>query len=127
MFDSKFTFEQHIRSVSSSVAQKIGLLRKSHRIFGEPSVLKKCFNSFILPCLEYCAPAWSSAAASHLKLLDRNVRACKFLIPDLDIDLWHCHSVSSFCMLYKIFHNPDHPLNSKLPISFNLLVLHEML
>ena len=26
MFDSKFTFERHIRSVSSSVAQKIGLL-----------------------------------------------------------------------------------------------------
>ena len=29
MFDSKFTFERHIRSISFSVAQKIGLLRKS--------------------------------------------------------------------------------------------------
>ena len=46
------------------------------KIFGDPSVLRKCFNSFILPCLEYCSPAWSSVAASHLKLLDRNVRAC---------------------------------------------------
>ena len=34
MFDSKFTFERHIRSISSSVAQKIGLLRKYFRIFG---------------------------------------------------------------------------------------------
>ena len=118
MFDSKFTFEQHIRSISSSVAQKIGLLRKSFKIFGEPSVLKKCFNSFILPCLEYCAPAWSSAAASHLKLLDRNVRACKFLIPDLNIDLWHRRSVSTLCMLYKIYHNSDHPLNRELPNLF---------
>ena len=33
-FDSKFTFKRHIRSISSSVAQKIGLLRKSFRIFG---------------------------------------------------------------------------------------------
>ena len=87
LFDSKFTFEQHLRSISSTVAQKIGLLRKSYKIFGDTSILKKCFNSFILPCLEYCAPAWSSAAASHLKLLDKNVRACKFLISDLNIDL----------------------------------------
>ena len=42
----------------------------------------------------------------------------KFLIPDLDIDLWHRHSVSSLCMLYKITHNSDHPLNSKLPNLF---------
>ena len=59
-----------MRSVSSSVAQKIGLLRKSYRIFGDISVLRKCFSSFILSCLEYCSPAWSSAAPSHLKLLD---------------------------------------------------------
>ena len=87
LFDSTFTFEQHVRSTSSSVAQKIGLLRKSYKIFGDPSVLIKCLNSFSLPCLEYCSPAWSSAAASHLKPLDRNVRACKFLIPDLEVDL----------------------------------------
>ena len=118
LFDSKFTFEQHVRSVSSSVAQKIGLLRKSHKLFDDPSVVRKCFNSFILPCLEYCSPAWSSAAPSHLKLLDKNVRACKFLIPDLEVDLWHRRSVSSLCMLYKIVHNPKHPLNRELPNLF---------
>ena len=118
LFDCKFTFEQHIRSVSSSVAQKIGLLRKSFKIFGDTSIVKKCFNSFILPCLEYCAPVWSSAADSHLKLLDKNVRSCKFLIPDLKVDLGHRRVVSSLCMLYKIFHNPRHPLNSELPNFF---------
>ena len=117
-FDNKFTFEKHIRSVSSSISQKIGLLRKSYRTFGDSSVLKKCFNAFILPCLEYCSPVWSSAAPSHLKLLDRNVRACQFLIPDLELDLWHRRSVSSLCMLYKIFHNPYHPLNNELPDLF---------
>ena len=39
MFDSKFTSERNIRSNSSSVAQKIGLLRKSFRIFGNHDVL----------------------------------------------------------------------------------------
>ena len=90
-FDSKFTFERHIRTISSSVAQKIGLLRKSFRIFGVHDVLLRCFNSFILPCLEYCSPVWSSAADSHLKLLDRNLQACKFLIQNLTNSLQHRH------------------------------------
>ena len=78
----------------------------------------KCFNSFILPCLEYCSPVWSSAADSHLKLLDRNLQACKFLIPNLTISLQHHCFISLQCMLYKIFHNPSHPLYSELPNLF---------
>ena len=113
--DSKFTFEKHIRSMSSSIAQKIGILRKSYKIFGEQSILKNCFNSFILPCFEYCSPVWSSAADSHLNLLDRNMNAIKFLIPDLQTNLGHRRSISSLCMLYKIFHNPEHPMHSDLP------------
>ena len=87
MFDIKFTSERYIHSVSSAVVQKIGLLRKSFRIFGEHNVLLRCFNSCILPCLEYYSPVWSSAADSHLELHDKNLRACKFLIPTLTISL----------------------------------------
>ena len=89
IFDSKLTFERDICSISSSVAQKIGLLSISFRIFADPDVLLRCFTSFILPCLKYCSPVWSSAADSHLKLLDRNLRVCKFLIPNLIISLQH--------------------------------------
>ena len=119
MFDSKLTFEKDIRSISSSVAQKVDLLRKSFRIFGDHDVLLKYFNSFILPCSEYCSPVWSSAADSHLKLLDRNLQACKSLIPNLTISLQHRHFISSLSMLYKIFHNPSHPLHSELRNSFH--------
>ena len=45
IFDSKFTFE-HLCSVSSSVAQKIDLLRKTFKVLGHQSVLQKSFNSF---------------------------------------------------------------------------------
>ena len=103
MFDRKFTFERHIHLISSSVAQKIGLLRISFRIFGDNNALLKCFNSFILPCLEYCSPVWSSAADSHLNLLDKNLQPCKFLIPNLVNRLQHHRFISSLCMLYKIF------------------------
>ena len=33
MFEVKFTFEKHIWSVFSSIAHKIGILRKSYKIF----------------------------------------------------------------------------------------------
>ena len=119
MFDSKFTFEWQIRSTSSSVAQKIDLLRKSFRIFGYHDVLLRFFYSFIPLCLEHCSPFWSSAADSHLKLIDKNLRACKLLVPNRAISLQHCCFVSSLCMLYKIFHNPSHPLHSELPNLFH--------
>ena len=122
-FDSKFTFERHIHSIFSSVAQKIGLLRKSFRIFGNHDALLRCFNYLILPCLEYCSPVWSSEADSHLKPLDKNLQACKLLIPNLAISLQHCRFISSLCMLYKIFHNLSHPLHSELP---NLLHLRKV-
>ena len=117
-FDSKFTFESHLCSVSSMIAQKLGLLRKAYKIFSDPCILLKCFNSFILSCFEYCSPVWLSAADSHLKLFDRNLNACKFLIPDLNTDLWHRRSISCLCMLFKIYHNPAHPLHLELPSLF---------
>ena len=122
MCDSKFTFERHICSISSSVPQKIGLpvLRKPFRIFGDHDVLLRCFSPFIFPCLKYCSPVRSSAADSHLKLLDKKLRACKFLIPNLRISLQHRRFISSLCMLYKVFHNPSHRLNSILPNLFCL-------
>ena len=56
--DSKFIFESHLRSVSSVIAQKLGLLRKSYKIFGDPCVLLKYFNFLILSCFDYCSPVW---------------------------------------------------------------------
>ena len=94
-------------------------LKKSFRIFGDHDVLLQCFNSFTLPCLEYCSHDCSSAADSHLKLLNGNLRACKLLIPNLTISLQHRRFISSLCMLYKIFHNPSHPLHSELPNLFH--------
>ena len=114
MSNRKFTFERHTHSISS-VAQKIGLFR----ISVDHDILLRWFNSFILPCFEYCSPVWSSAADSLLKVFDKNLRACEFLIPNLTFSLQHHCSISSLCMLYKIFNNPLHPLHSELPNLFH--------
>ena len=91
---------------------------KSHKIFRVLFVLRKCFNSFILPCLKYCSLIWSSVVASHLQLLNKIVRAYKVFFLDIKVNLWHCRSVSSLSMLYKVFHIPNHSLNLEFPNLF---------
>ena len=70
-------------------------IKEINKISGDQSILKNCFNSFILPCFEYCSPAWSSAVDFHLKLLDKHLNAIKFLILDRCTKLWHRCSISS--------------------------------
>lgn len=117
-FDDKLTFENHLRTVASSTAQKVGLLRKCKRIYSSDAIVRNCFYSFILPHFEYCAPVWMSAADSNLRLLDRAFRQIKFLLNDLNVNLDHRRMVGSLTLLYKIYNNTDHPLNQRLPGSF---------
>ena len=49
--DSKMTFEKHLRSVSRAAPQRLGILRKSFRVFHDRSLLGRCFRSFVLPVL----------------------------------------------------------------------------
>ena len=68
-FDSKMTFEKHLRSVSRAAPQRLGILRKSWRVIHDRSLLMRCLKGFILPVLEYCSALWCSTADTHLKLL----------------------------------------------------------
>ena len=77
-FDSKMTFEKHLRSVSRAASQRLGILRKSWRVFHDISLLGRCFRGFVLPVWEY-GSAVCSAANTHLKLLDRAVSSARFL------------------------------------------------
>ena len=54
-FDSKITFEKHLRSVSRAVSQRLGILRNSWRVFHDRSLRGRCFRGFVLSVLEYCS------------------------------------------------------------------------
>ena len=54
-FDSKMTFEKHLRSVSSAASQRLGILKKSWQVFHDISLLGRCFRCFVFPVLEYCS------------------------------------------------------------------------
>ena len=115
-FDSKMTFEKHLRSVSRAASQRLGILRKSWCMFHDRSLLGRCFWGFVLPGLEYYSAVWCTDADTHLKLLDRSVSGARFLTGGVfECDISHCRSVAVLCMLYKIKCNPVHPLNGALP------------
>ena len=80
-FDSKLTFEDHVRSIVSRVSQRIGILMLVKRIFVDTSVLLRCYFAFVLPVLEYCSQLWGSAAEFHLQLLARPVYLVARLCP----------------------------------------------
>ena len=116
--DSKLTFETHLRDMSRSISQKLGILRKSKKIYEDDDILRRCFFSFTLPHFEYCSAVWCSAADCHLRLLDRAFNSVKFLLSDLDLDIGHRRDVGALCLLYKILNNTDHPLHKFLPRSY---------
>ena len=78
-FHSKMTFEKQLRSVSRAASQRLGILRKSWRVFHDRSLLGRCFRRFVLQVLEYCSAVWCSAADTHHKLLDRADSSARFL------------------------------------------------
>ena len=110
-FDSKLTFEKHLSSISRVASQRLGILRKSWRVFHDRLLIGRCFWDFVLPVLEYCSAVWCSAANTHLKLPDHVVSGACFLAGgELNCDLSHRRSVAVLCMLYKIVCYPMHPL-----------------
>ena len=103
-FDSKMTFEKHLRSLSRAASQRLSILRKSCRVFHNRSLLLRCFRGFLLPVLEFCSAMWCLAVDTHIKLRDRVVSGVRFLtggvfsVTLLIVDLWqYC-----MCMPYKI-------------------------
>ena len=110
------TIEKHLPLVSRAASQRLGILRKSWRVFHDRSLLVRCFRCFVLPVLEYCSAVWCSAADTHLKLLDRVVSGAQFLTGGVfECNISYRRSVAVLCMLYKIRCNPVHSLNGALP------------
>ena len=118
-FESKLTFEKYLHSVYRAASQRLGILRKSCRVFHDRLLIWRCFWGFILPVLEYCSAVWCSAADTHLKLLDRIVSGAWFLAGGvLNCNLSHRRSMAVLCMLYNIRYDPMHPLCGALPVPY---------
>ena len=94
-FDSKMTFEKHLRSVSRAASQRLGILMKSWQVFHDRLLLGRCFRGVVMPVLEYCSAVWCSAADTHLRLVDRVVNGASFLTGGVfECDIAHRRSVA---------------------------------
>ena len=115
-FDSRLTFEDHVRDIVSRVSQRIGILRLVKRVFVDTSVYLRCYYSLI------CCPnpgvlfsCVGSAAECHFQLLERQVYSVARLCPDQTfLSLCHRRHVAALCMLYKVNSNSNHLLFSEL-------------
>ena len=90
----RVTFEKYRRSVSRVASRRLGILRKSWRVFHDISLLGRCFRGFVLIVLKHCSAVWYSAAETNIILLDRAVSGFRFLtegvfeLTMLIVDLW---------------------------------------
>ena len=66
-FDSKLTFEKHLRLVSRAASQRFCIFGKSWRVFHDRLLVSRYFWGFVLPLFEYCSAVWCLAAVTHLK------------------------------------------------------------
>ena len=115
-FDSKLTFEHHVRGIVSLVPQRIGLMRLVKHIFVDTSVLLRCYFPFVLPILEYCSPVWGSAAECHLQLVELQVYSVARLCSDQSfLSVCHRRRVAGLSMLYKVNSNSNNWLFGELP------------
>ena len=90
-FDTKMIFEKNLLSVSRAASQRLGILRKSWRVFHDRSLVGRCFLGFVMPVLEHCSAVWCSAADTNLELLDRAVSGARFLTGGVfECDIAHC-------------------------------------
>ena len=111
VLDSKLTYEEHLRQVASRL-----LLRKAARLFAcDSAILGRCLRAYVLPLVEYCSPLWSSAAETHLSLLDRVFNVASGIGGDAGIDLAHRRSVGSLSLFWKILQDSSHPMHSMMP------------
>ena len=95
------TFEKHLRLVSRAASQRLGISRKSWRVFHHRS--PRCFQGFVPSVLEYYSAVWCFSADTHLKQLNLVISGARFLTGGVfECDHAHRQSVAVMCMLYKI-------------------------
>ena len=82
-FDSKMTFGKHFRSVSRAASQRLGILKKSWRVFHDRSLLGRCFG--VLSC-----QFWSTVllSAARLPIHTLNYWTVQSVVPGFQLGVW---------------------------------------
>ena len=128
-FHPKMTFEKHLHSVSRAASQRLGILRKSWRIFNDRLLLGRCFlglpcgfevlfRSVVLgcrytPCTTVLYRVVSGACFLTVGVFEGDVAHRRSLLFDRS-----AHVDQYYFMLYMIKCNPMHPVYAALPVPY---------
>ena len=66
--DSRLTWNDHIFSLTSTIARNVGVISKLKYILPQP-ILKTLYQSLIVPHLSYCSIIWSGTSNKNLNRL----------------------------------------------------------
>ena len=91
--DDKLTWSAHIDNLCSALSSKISLLRKL-ATYVPVEVLKKFYQSYILPLIDYGSITWSGTSASNLdRILKLQNCAARFI--------WHTDFSTSSAAMFQ--------------------------
>ena len=80
MIDDKLTWSAHIETVCSSLSSKISLLRQLAK-YVSTNVLKKFYQGYILPLIDYGSITWSGTTSANIeRLLKLQKRAARIIL-----------------------------------------------
>ena len=81
MIDESLNWKKHKLYIASKIVRNIGILYKSRHVLNYTELLNM-YNSFILPYLLYCLPAWGGSITSKsdpiIKVQNRIIRVLTF-------------------------------------------------
>lgn len=77
LFDSKFTFSEHIDAITSAAFKNLGFIYRSCKDFTSSECLKSLYFAFVRSKLEYCSVIWYPIHKTHIGLIESIQR--KFL------------------------------------------------
>ena len=81
MIDENLNWKKHKLYIASKIVRNIGILYKSRHVLNYTELLNM-YNSFILPYLLYCLPAWGGSITSKsdpiIKVQNRIIRVLTF-------------------------------------------------
>ena len=76
-FDSKLTWEKHIKEINRKINFKLAKIRPLAK-FLDPVHINMLIRAFVLPYIHYCSSTWSSAAPYLLNKIQSTVNKTQF-------------------------------------------------
>ena len=65
IIDNKLMWSAHIKYISKKIANGIGIILKSRKVFSNETLLS-LYHTFVYPYLSYCIHVWGKAYNTHL-------------------------------------------------------------